>query len=63
MSGETKKTVPLTLEELKEPLTPAERDEADNPDFLHQMELFIEGVNNISDLDERLRNLMVETAR
>ena len=63
MSLATEKMVPLTLEELKESLTPAERNEADNPDFLHQLELYVEGVKNISDLDERRRKCMIEATR
>ena len=63
MSRETNKIVPLTLEELKEPLTPAERDEADNPNFLHQLQLFIEGVNNTTNLNVQRRKCMVEAMR
>ena len=63
MSGKTKKIVPLTIKEVKETLTPAERDEADNPGFLRQLELFIEGANNTPDPDERGRKYMVESVR
>ena len=56
-------TTPLTLEEFKEPLTPAEREEADNPYFIRQLNMFIEGLNSIENLSEKQRNIATEQFR
>ena len=64
MSGDIiAKVSPLTLEELKEPLTPAERQEMDNPDYLQQLILFIEGVNSITDLSKHQRQAVAGQIR
>ena len=54
---------PLTLEEFKEPLTPAEREEADNPYFIHPLNMFIEGLNSIPNLSKSQRNIATEQFR
>ena len=56
-------TTLLTIKELKEPLSPAEREEMDNPDYLPQLNLFIEGVNNIPNLKEELRHAFTQLLR
>ena len=54
---------PLTIEELKEPLSPVEREEMDNPDYLPQLKLFIEGINNIPNLKIEARHHFTESLR
>ena len=59
----SREITPLTITELKEPLSPAEREEMDNPDCLPLLNLFIEGVNNIPDLKMKTRLAFTELLR
>ena len=57
------KVTPLTLKELKEPLTAIEKLEADNPLFLEQLVLFIDGINSMPNLTKEQRKVMTEALR
>ena len=57
------KVTPLTLKELKEPLTANEKLEADNPLFLEQLVLFIDGINSMPNLTKEQRKVMTEALR
>ena len=62
MSGDAE-IFPLTLEELKEPLTEDERTELENPYFFDQLMMFIEAVNNFPNLSKDLRGTLTEQLR
>ena len=57
------KMILLTVAELKEPLTPAERKEMENPFYLHQLNLYIKAVNSIPNLGEKQRNDIADLLR
>ena len=57
------KVTPLTLKELKEPLTAIDKQEADNHLFLEQLVLFINGINSMPNLTKEQRKVMTEALR